>query len=151
MNNRQRKFADFFIECGNATEAAKKAGYKQPKQQGSRLLTNVDLLEYIKRRTAPAEQKRIASGDDALRFFTRVMDGREKGVTMAERISAGREILKRDIADKKIEIELLKLESQIKDNQPEEEAKDNLLDALNSAARKVWEESEETEGEQYRD
>ena len=29
LNDRQKKFADYFIECGNATEAARKAGYKE--------------------------------------------------------------------------------------------------------------------------
>lgn len=139
MTDRQKAFADYYIECGNATEAARRAGYKQPKQQGSRLLTNVDLLEYIRSRTAPTEQKRIASGDEVLQFFTRVMDGEVEGANIPDRISAGREILKRGIADKKLEIELLKLESQIKDNQPEEEAEDNFLDALNASAAEVWE------------
>ncbi len=45
--------------------------------------------------------------------------------------------------EQKLKIELIKLESQIKDNQPEEEAEDNFLDALNASAAEVWEESEE--------
>lgn len=44
--------------------------------------------------------------------------------------------------EQKLEIELLKLESQAKDNQPEEEAEDNFMDALNGTAAEVWEESE---------
>ena len=142
MNDRQRAFADHYIECGNAAEAARRAGYKQPTQQGSRLLTNVDLLEYIRSRTAPTEQKRIASGDEVLQFFTRIMNGEEEGADMPDRISAGREILKRDVTDRKLEIELLKLEHQIKDNRPEEEAEDNFLDALNGTAAEVWGEGE---------
>ena len=43
----------------------------------------------------------------------------------------------------KLEIELLKLESQIKDSQPEEEAEDNFMDALNGTAAEVWESEEE--------
>lgn len=34
------------------------------------------------------------------------------------------------------------LESQAKDSQPEEEAEDNFMDALNGTAAEVWEESE---------
>lgn len=108
MNDRQKAFADYYIECGNATEAARRAGYKQPKQQGSRLLTNVDLLEYIKSRTAPAEQKRIASGDEVLQFFTRVMNGEEKDTfgldaSLDTKIKAAVELAKRtcDIKDNK--------------------------------------------------
>ncbi len=137
MNDRQKAFADYYIECGNATEAARKAGYRHPKQQGSRLLTNVDILGYIKSRTVPAEQKRIASGDEVLKFFTRVMNGEEDGASMPDRISAGREILKRDVADRKMEIELLKLEYMQKD-EPESDLDDTLLEALNNAAADVW-------------
>lgn len=51
--------------------------------------------------------------------------------------------------EQKLEIELLKLESQIKDNAPEEDAEDNFLEALNASAAEVWEESkvEEDDGE----
>lgn len=44
--------------------------------------------------------------------------------------------------EKKLEIELLKIESQMKDSAPEEDAEDNFLDALNGTAAEVWEESE---------
>lgn len=49
--------------------------------------------------------------------------------------------MKHQIDKQKLEIELLKLESQIKDNQPEEEAEDNFLDALNASAEEVWEDA----------
>lgn len=55
--------------------------------------------------------------------------------------------MKHQLDRQKLEIELLKLESQIKDNQPEEEAKDNFLDALNGAVGEVWKESEDKENE----
>lgn len=138
MNDRQKAFADYYIECGNATEAARKARYRHPKQQGSRLLTNVDILGYIKSRTVPAEQERIASGDEVLKFFTRVMDGKEDGASMPDRISAGREILKRDVADKKLEIELLKLESAQRYGAEEHDIDDSMLKALNASAIEVW-------------
>lgn len=50
--------------------------------------------------------------------------------------------MKHQLDKLKLEIELLKLESQIKDNQPEEEAEDNFMDALNQTAAEVWEENE---------
>ena len=79
MNGRQKAFADYYIECGSAAEAARKAGYSvnTARQMGKENLTKPYILEYIRQRTAPTEQKRIASGDDVLRFFTRVMDGDE--------------------------------------------------------------------------
>lgn len=101
------------------------------------MLTNVDILEYVKSRTVPAEQKRIASGDDVMKFFTRVMNGEEDGASMPDRISAGREILRRDVSEKKLEIELIKLEYMQKD-EPESDLDDTLLKALNNAAADVW-------------
>ncbi len=47
--------------------------------------------------------------------------------------------------EQKLEIELLKLENQVKDSQPEEEAEDNFMDALNGTAEEVWEDSQEKE------
>lgn len=49
---KQKKFADFYIECGNATEAAKRAGYSEKTAYsiGQRLLKNVETSAYIAKR-----------------------------------------------------------------------------------------------------
>lgn len=141
MNDRQRAFADYFIECGNATEAARRAGYSEKTARfiGAENLTKPNILEYIKQRTTPTEKKRIASADSVLQFFTRIMNGEEEGAKIPERICAGKEILKRDIDSKKLEIELLKLENQVKESTPEESiADDTMLEALNNVAADVW-------------
>ena len=46
---KQKAFADYYIELGNATEAAIKAGYnpKTARQIGSMNLTKVDIKSYI--------------------------------------------------------------------------------------------------------
>lgn len=95
-------FADYYIECGNATEAAKKAGYsdKTARSQGSRLLTDVDVSEYISRRMDELKAKRVASADEVMEFYTRVMRGEEKDAfgldaSLDTRISAGDKIMKR--------------------------------------------------------
>ena len=49
----------------------------------------------------------------------------------------------------KLELEIVKLESQVKDSQPEEEAEDNFMDALNGTAAEVWEEGEVEEDGDY--
>lgn len=48
LNKRQERFAAEYIKDLNATQAAIRAGYskKTAKQQGSRLLTNVDVTAY---------------------------------------------------------------------------------------------------------
>lgn len=52
---------------------------------------------------------------------------------------------KNQLDRQKLELEIVKVESKLKDNQPEEEAEDNFLDALNAAADDVWEDSQEKE------
>lgn len=102
LTPRQKAFADNYIESGNATDAARKSGYKQPKQQGSRLLTNVDISTYISERTKPTEEKRIASGDEVMEFFSKVMRGEIKDqfgldASLTDRTKAAVEIAKRTV------------------------------------------------------
>lgn len=49
MNHRRSKFIPEYLLCGNATEAAIKAGYSQKTaySQGQRLLKNVEILRGI--------------------------------------------------------------------------------------------------------
>lgn len=140
MNDRQKAFVEYYIGCGNATEAAKKAGYskKTAYSIGNENLKKPEILEYIKNRTTPTEQRRIASADQVLQFFTDVMDGKETGAKITDRIWAGREILKRDIDGRKLEIELLKLESRQKEEMVESDIDDAMLKALNASAIEVW-------------
>ena len=145
LTPKQKAFADYYIECGNAAEAARRAGYseKNARKIGNENLTKLDILEYIRQRTAPIEEKRIATGDEVMEFFTKVMDGNVKDafgldVSISDRLAAGREILKRTVSDRKFELELLKLENQLNDSTPDETPEDNFLEALNVTAREVW-------------
>jgi len=47
LNWRQSKFVAEYVETGNALQSARAAGYSHPKQQGSRLLTHVDVIAAI--------------------------------------------------------------------------------------------------------
>ncbi len=79
LNIKQKRFADEYLICSNATEAAKKAGYseKTAKQQGQRLLTNVDLKNYIDERLKILESEKIAQADEVMQYFTKVLRGEE--------------------------------------------------------------------------
>lgn len=108
LTPKQKAFADNYIELGNQTEAARRAGYKQPHVQGNRLLENVRIREYIKQRTEPTEEKRIATGDEVLEFFTRVMKGEEKDsfgldASLDTRMRAAAELAKRTCDIKGVE------------------------------------------------
>ena len=145
LSPKQKAFADYWIESGNATEAAKKAGYSEKTARfiGAENLTKPNILAYIRQRTAPTEEKRIATGDEVLEFFTSVMRGEIKDafgleVSASDRMVAGKELLKRRVDDRKYELELLKFENQLKDSTPDETPEDNFLEALNATAREVW-------------
>ncbi len=78
LTEKQKRFIDYYIEKGNATEAAILAGYseKTAKQIGSENLAKLDC--YIKERLKPIENKRIADADEVLTYLTKVMRGEEK-------------------------------------------------------------------------
>jgi phage terminase small subunit len=102
LNARQKAFADYYIECGNATKAAEKAGYssKTAYSIGQRLLKNVEVSGHIAERMAEQQAKRIASADEVMEFFSAVMRGEKKDqfgldASLDTRISAAKEIMKR--------------------------------------------------------
>ena len=77
MNTRQRKFCDEYLISGNATDAAIKAGYspKTAKSIGQRLLTFVDLKQYIDTELEKLHSAKIADAQEVLEYLTAVMRG----------------------------------------------------------------------------
>lgn len=78
LTPKQRAFADYYIELGNATEAARRAGYKKPNVQGSQNLEKLSIKSYIDERINVLDEKRIAKGEEVLEYLTKVMRGEEK-------------------------------------------------------------------------
>lgn len=74
---KQRRFADYYIESGNATAAALKAGYskRSAKDIGPENLQKPLIKEYIATIMAEKDNERIASHDEVLQFLTDVMRG----------------------------------------------------------------------------
>lgn len=100
LTPKQKAFADYYLECGNATEAARRAGYKQPHVQGSQTLEKLSVSQYIAERQKQVEDKRIADISEVLQFFTSVMRGEIKDQfdfdpSLSDRLSAGKELMKR--------------------------------------------------------
>jgi len=64
MNAKQRAFVEHYLQCWNASEAARRAGYseKTARQTGSRLLTYADIQEAIEER----KQELLMSSDEVL-------------------------------------------------------------------------------------
>lgn len=75
LTEKQKRFIDYYIETGNATEAARRAGYseKTAKQIGNENLTKLDF--FIKERLKELEDKRIAKADEVLKHLTAAMRG----------------------------------------------------------------------------
>ena len=102
MNNREKRFADFYIETGNAAEAARKAGYAEAgaKQTGFRLLNRTDVKIYVAGRLEQLEAARIATMQEALEFYTSVMRGEVKDqfgleASLQDRLKAADALMKR--------------------------------------------------------
>lgn len=77
MTAKQQRFCDEYLIDLNATQAAIRAGYskKTANEQGSRLLTNVSVKEYIDIRMAEKEKSLIADQDEVLKYLTAVLRG----------------------------------------------------------------------------
>lgn len=102
LTPKQKAFADFYIECGNQTEAARKAGYKKPHVQGNQNLEKLSVREYIEERQKEIEDSRIASAAEVMQYFTSVMRGEIKDqfgldAPLAERTKAAVELAKRKV------------------------------------------------------
>ena len=102
LTPKQKAFADYYLETGNATEAAKLAGYseKTARQIGTENLAKPYISEYIAERQKQLEDKRIADISEVLQFFTSVMRGEIKDQfdldpSLSDRLSAGKELMKR--------------------------------------------------------
>ncbi|HAT4354529.1 TPA: terminase small subunit [Clostridium perfringens] len=78
LTPKQKAFADYYIELGNATEAARRAGYKKPNVQGSQNLEKLSIKSYIDERINALDETRIAKGEEVLEYLTKVMRGEEK-------------------------------------------------------------------------
>lgn len=78
LNKRQKAFADEYIaNGGNKYKAAISAGYseKYAKAQSHRLLENVGIAQYIKKRLDPIEKRREITADDALNELISIWQG----------------------------------------------------------------------------
>ncbi|CUP06164.1 phage terminase small subunit [Clostridium baratii] len=79
LTPKQKAFAEYYIETGNATEAARKAGYKGKNLNriASENLSKLDIKNYIDKKMKELEDQRIAKADEVLKYLTRVIRGEE--------------------------------------------------------------------------
>ena len=121
LTPKQKAFADEYLICGNATEAARKAGYKQPHVQGSQNLEKLSVSAYIAERQKQIESSRIADVKEVMEFYSAVMRGEVKDqfdmdAALSDRLAAGRELMKRyDKSDDGKKDALAKLDEVLKE------------------------------------
>lgn len=80
LTPKQKAFCEYYLETGNQTEAAIKAGYskKTARVIGQENLLKPAIKEYLEKRLAEIDAKRIANSNEVLEYLTRVMRGEEK-------------------------------------------------------------------------
>lgn len=128
LTKKQQNFADYYIELGNAEEAAIKAGYSKNYDRASayKLLANVGIKKYIDERMEKIASERIMSAQEILERLSLIANAEiketvvvanaegyaevEKPPDFKTQIQAMKELLKRYPGnDKLLEQQLRKL------------------------------------------
>ncbi|NMS90593.1 terminase small subunit [Clostridioides difficile] len=101
LTEKQKRFCDYYIETGNATEAAVKAGYseKTAKVIGAENLTKPYLKSYIDERIGQLESNRIADAKEVMEYLTKIVrnEAKEEVVLVSDN---GVERVKKDVSIK---------------------------------------------------
>ena len=140
LTEKQRRFVDYYIETGNASEAARRAGYSEKTAGwiGQENLQKPTIKAAIDARLKDLEDKRIAKADEVLQFLTStlrgevkeervVVEGAGEGISDAriikvqvsarDRLDAAKSLLKRypmQLDAKEQKLRLQKLETEIR-------------------------------------
>ena len=77
LTEKKKKFADYYIKTGNATESAKYAGYseKTAYSSGQRLLKDVEVARYVEETMEQLKKETIADADEVLQLLTSIARG----------------------------------------------------------------------------
>lgn len=151
ISEKEMRFLKYYTQTANATEAAKKVGYKGRSacDWGSNTLKKESVKKFLDSMTKDDD---IASIFEILSFLTRVVRGEEKDAfgldaSIQDRLKASDMLLKRykaiddkeiealAIEAKKLEIELKKVElERVKNGESLEESKIFIINDIESSA-----------------
>lgn len=102
LTPKQKKFCEYYIQSGNASEAARKAGYKEKNApfMGAENLKKPQIKAYINERVGNQDKELVADADEVLRFYSAVMRGEVKDqfgldASLTDRLKAGDALMKR--------------------------------------------------------
>lgn len=132
LNYRQRRFINYFIEYGNGSLSASKAGYepKFARQTANRLLTNKYIQSALSSKFHYMADHSIATSKEIYQFFTKVLRGKvtedivlttadgeikdQRKPLISDRLSAGKELMKRYAPIEQAKAKKLNAEAKIK-------------------------------------
>lgn len=102
LTTKQKKFCEYYLQTGNASEAARRAGYseKTAPSVGAENLRKPQIHQYIAERQEKNDKEMIADSNEVLRFYTEVMRGNIKDqfgldASLSDRLKAGDSLMKR--------------------------------------------------------
>lgn len=156
LTEKQKRFIDYYIETGNASEAARRAGYSEKiaNRIGTENLSKPVIKEAIDARLKELEDKRIAKADEVMQFLTSTLrgevkeervvvegtgDGRSDAriitvqVSARDRLEAAKSLLKRyptEMDSKEQKLRLAKLEQELKEAAQDEADDVMIIDDL---------------------
>lgn len=102
LTQKQKKFCEYYIQSGNATDSARKAGYSEKTAEaiGHENLRKPEIKAYIHERMGAQDKKLVADADEVLQFYSAVMRGEVKDqfgldASLTDRLKAGDSLMKR--------------------------------------------------------
>jgi phage terminase small subunit len=78
LTEKQKRFIDFYIQTGNASEASRQAGYNGDNMNVMGAENLAKLSKFIKPHLEALQNERIATQNEVLEYLTRVMRAEEK-------------------------------------------------------------------------
>lgn len=83
MNERQKRFAEYYAQCGNAAESAKKAGYSDSyaEHRTDDMLRNVEISAYIKELTDKMADERILTAKERQALLSSIANDSNESTT----------------------------------------------------------------------
>lgn len=108
LTKKQQDFADYYIELGNAEEAAIKAGYSKNYARASayKLLANVGIKKYIGERMEQLASERIMSAQEILERLSLIANAKIKETVVVANAEGYSEVEKPP--DFKVQIQAMK-------------------------------------------
>lgn len=143
LTPKQKAFADYYLESGNATQAYIKAGYSEngANRSANKLLTNTDVSAYIAERQGKIEATRLMTLEDIQAFRVRVIRGEEKDafdmdVSVTDKLKAANDLekalkIKEEVDERK------RAEEEAKNAAPFKTDLDNIADTFHPIIRKI--------------